>query len=664
MHIHEYLTQVAAAITGRAPGPLPAPAEWETWRRRRQEQYLEMMGLDRYLREPRPPLTAAVTRVLHRDGYRVECLAYESLPGLWVAGNLYVPAGPGPHPAILYVCGHAELQKAHYQEHGRRYAQLGFVTLVVDTIQLGEVRGYHHGPYRYGAFHWYSRGYTPAAVEAWNGIRGLDLLASRPEVDPQRLGVTGTSGGGAVTWWIAAADDRVRVASPSCGTGTVAAHVGERTIDGHCDCMFPINAAGWCLVDFAALIAPRPLLIVSADRDSLFSISSIEDFHRRLAAVYRHLGAEANLKLFTFRAGHSYQPASRRVTFHWFLRHLQGRDVPLDEVADVDGYREDPADLAVFSRGLPANDRSTTVHDWFVPRAQPPVVADAEGLSRERARVVQELKRLTFATFPDPLPDPDVRVVMESWSGGRILDFTYVPEEGWRLAGRLRVPEGVSLPAPVVVELLGPEARRQVPVPSLADGCPAGWLRASLAPRGTGSTGWSEALQWHLRRAAALTGRTLASLRVLDTCQGLAAIRRLEGVDPAQVYLAARGEMAAVALYAALLDGQVAGLILFDPPATQDVPSPPDGSGPVLEMLNCLRITDLPQVAGLLWPAQLVFVGLRPASYLWAEDLYRRLGPPGGCWNVPELRYWRPAEPPGRTVTSPAEWRRQEGGVA
>ena len=104
--------------------------------------------------------------------------------------------------------------------------------------------------------------------------------------------------------------------------------------------------------------------------------------------------------------------------------------------------------------------------------------------------------------------------------------------------------------------------------------------------------------------------------------------------------------MAAVAVYAALLDGQVAGVVLSDPPATQDVAGRPDGSGPALEMLNVLQITDLPYAAGLLWPAELVFLvpaeaersaAVRPESYRWAEDLYARLGEPGWVRRIQTL---------------------------
>lgn len=112
-------------------------------------------------------------------------------PRLVIPANLYVPKGlKGPAPGVLYVCGHARNQKVHYQAHPRRWAELGFVCLLVETIktvELAEATGTHHGPYREGWFHWYSRGFTSAGIELLNGIRALDLLAARPEVNPTQL---------------------------------------------------------------------------------------------------------------------------------------------------------------------------------------------------------------------------------------------------------------------------------------------------------------------------------------------------------------------------------------------------------------------------------------------------------------------------------------------
>ncbi len=102
--------------------------------------------------------------------------------------------------------------------------------------------------------------------------------------------------------------------------------------------------------------------------------------------------------------------------------------------------------------------------------------------------------------------------------------------------------------------------------------------------------------------------------------------------------------MAAAALYAALLDGSIVTLILDSPPATQNAPSSPDGRGPALEMLNCLQITDLGQVAGLLYPTEILVLGDMPVSYAWAERLYHRLGEPGVFRHIGSLREWQEAQ--------------------
>ena len=134
-----------------------------------------------------------------------------------------------------------------------------------------------------------------------------------------------------------------------------------------------------------------------------------------------------------------------------------------------------------------------------------------------------------------------------------------------------------------------------------------------------------------------LTGRTVAGMRVYDLLRALEVIASLEWIDHDKVALMGSGEMAAIVLYAALLGGKPSTVVLHDPPATQNVKSNPDGTGPALEMLNCLRHTDLPYVAGLLWPTELVFLGPRPETYSWARSLYIRLGSPGKTRYVKSL---------------------------
>jgi cephalosporin-C deacetylase-like acetyl esterase len=639
--IREYLAREARRISDQALSEYTDAAAWRRLIPERRRQYMEMMGLEELPPfDQRPPLNATVTGVVERPGYRIEKLYYESLPKLYVTANLYVPDNlTSPAPGVLYLCGHSATQKVHFQAHSRRFAELGFVCLIVETVQLGEVRGHHHGCCREGWFHWYSRGYSPAGIELLNGIRGLDLLAQRPDVDAERLGVTGISGGGAVSWWVAAGDERVRVASPVCGTSTLASYIADRTIDGHCDCMWLLNTYRWDLADVGALIAPRPLMIASADRDEIFTIAAIREVHAQLARFYTTLGAPERLRLVETPGPHSYHERSRTAIFSWFLQHLQGKEVPPDQVGDIDESpeKEETEDtLRVFVNGPLPEDRTLTIHDdSFTPPAAPRIT-DKAALERTRREVVDALHEKTFGAFPPATP-LETQISFEFASDdGTGCRFAFTPEEGWRLSGRLTIANSVEQPAPAVMALRLPGEERSASERFLGR-LRMPWAKIVVEPRGTGETAWGEELQWHLRRAAAWTGRTLASMRVWDTLAALQAVRSLPQVDPAQVSLAARGEMAAVSLYAALLDGHVRTLFLEDPPATQNAPSQPDGRGLAIEMLNCLRITDLPYVAGLLYPTNLVFIGDRASAYDWAEELYHRLGPPGRFHRVTDL---------------------------
>jgi dienelactone hydrolase len=226
-------------------------AEWQGRLPRLRAEYLDMLGL--WPLPKRTPLHATVTGTLTRDAVVIEKLHFQSRPGLYVTGNLYRPkASPERErgekkklPAILYVCGHSgrgrDGNKTAFQDHGMWFARNGYVCLIVDTLQLGEVKGVHHGTYNLGRWWWHSLAYTPAGVECWNGVRAIDYLVSRPDVDADRIGVTGISGGGASTIWIAAADDRVKVAVPVSGMSDLECYVKDKVVNGHCDCMFLVN---------------------------------------------------------------------------------------------------------------------------------------------------------------------------------------------------------------------------------------------------------------------------------------------------------------------------------------------------------------------------------------------------------------------------------------
>ncbi|MBO3804168.1 MAG: hypothetical protein JTT11_09950, partial [Candidatus Brockarchaeota archaeon] len=197
-------------------------------------------------------------------------------------------------------------------------------------------------------------------------------------------------------------DGRVRIAAPVCGTATIESHVRKRTTEEHCDCMFWINSRMWDLTDVGALIAPRPLLICSAEKDWIFDIQSVRLVYGKLKRLYEAMGFPENVALVETPGGHSYHERSRKTIFKWFLKHLKGVDLPLEEIGDID---EDPRSqeaseaLRVFSEP-PLDERVTTVHEFFVGQPEAPNVASAEELENFKGRLKEALLADTFGAFP------------------------------------------------------------------------------------------------------------------------------------------------------------------------------------------------------------------------------------------------------------------------
>nr|MBT5020111.1 prolyl oligopeptidase family serine peptidase [Planctomicrobium sp.] len=230
--LQKFFVTETEKITRNCLADIHSQEDWQTKRPEHLQQLREMLGLSPL--PERTALHAKVTGYTTKEGVVAERVHFQSMPGLYVTGTFFRPEKQEtPLPAILYVCGHGRVKedgvsygnKATYQHHGAWFAQNGYVCLMIDTIQLGEIEGLHHGTYREGMWWWHNHGYTPAGVEAWNGIRAIDYLQFRPEVDGEKIGITGRSGGGAYSWWVAALDERIKVAVPVAGITSMQNHI-------------------------------------------------------------------------------------------------------------------------------------------------------------------------------------------------------------------------------------------------------------------------------------------------------------------------------------------------------------------------------------------------------------------------------------------------------
>ena len=605
--VTEYLIRAAERITTRAAEEIRSVESWEKVRARRLEEMRDMLGLLPWPR--RTPLNVRTTGTLDGGSYTVEKLAFESLPKIYVTANLYVPKQrEGRLPAIVYVCGHSyapEGAKTAYQRHGISFARNGYVAIILDPIQIAETYSMHHGVIGQEMYDWYARGYTPAGVEVWNAMRAIDYLQTRPEVDQERIGMTGRSGGAAMTWFTAAVDPRIKVAAPIMGISTYAANVRENTQRLHCDCMFCINSHRHDMLHQGALIAPRPLLMAHGRKDNLFPVAGYKEFEERIGALYRAYGRPDDFRNIEVDTGHQDSDYLREQAIRWFDRFLM--KVP-ERKLDMAYTNAPPASLAVFDGKPPADAQNYRVHEIFTARE---VSAAPKSLAAWESR-----RRALLEALRD-LPRKPANVKVEKAAGG---EYAITSDGGVPLRALMRKPPKLAGPAPALLYIAS-DAEDPAAIGAFMRGVnqrnKAVWM--AVYPRGVGEVPWDKTFWKATLRNAMHVGESVDSMRLADVLAAVDALRQQEGVDPEDVTVAGKGAAAALGLYAAIFDARIRQVLLIDLPSSHL-------EGPIF--LNILRHTDLPEAAALLAPRRLNFYGRMPAAFQATRGVYQLYGKP------------------------------------
>lgn len=571
----------------------------------------------------RTPLNARITRLTERDTYRIENLIFESRPGFLVTANLYLPketaSQPYPRPGVIGTCGHSHNGKAAepYQAFAQGLARQGYVVLIYDPIGQGERIQYPNENLKstigVGVREHLHAGNQQFLVDeflgtwrAWDGVRALDYLLTREEVDPKHIGLTGNSGGGTMTTWLCGLDDRYTMAAPSCFVTSFRRNLENELPADTEQCPPNAIALGLDHEDFIAAMAPKPVIILAKERD-YFDVRGSEAAFQRLQHLYRLLGAEDKIALFTGPTGHGFSQENREAMYRWFHRTTGG---PLNG-NEPNIVQEEDAVLDA-SPGQVAQLESKPIHH-FTREA-------ADELANQRGQVqgwplLEAVNKALRLGVPDETPDYRILRNRRSRKYPRSHATTYAVETEpgihalfYRLGQErhdARPPQGPDQAILYISHLSSDAELREKPfLKKLSDAHPeAAFYACDL--RGTGESqpdtcGEDSFLQpygsdYFCAIHSIMLGDSYPAQRTRDLSRVL---QWLEANDHKSIHLVASGRGTIPATLAALLYGQVKAVTLHQAlPSYHEIATQEHYDWPLSSFIpGVLKHFDLPDV--------------------------------------------------------------------
>ena len=622
---YHQISQVAFQQLARrraAIARLQTPADW-------QQRQQEVRRLLHELVGPFPtktPLNPQITGTLSKEGYRVEKLTFESQPRFYVTAALFIPDSlNGPAPTILFASGHlAEAFRGEtYQTMILNYVKKGFVVLAFDPIGQGERRQYTGeqasivagltNEHSYVGAQCFLTGSSLLRYMVWDGMRAVDYLLTRPEVDSLRIGITGRSGGGTQAAFIAAVDERIRAAAPEAYITDLELLLKTRGPQDAEQNIYHGIAAGLNHADLLEVRAPKPALIVSTTRD-FFSIQGARDTYREAKSAYRVLGEEANINMVEDDAEHASTPQNREATYAFFQQHLQNPGRPDDERVDFltpEELRVTPTGQVITSLGV------ETVFSLNQQRADS--LWQVRSTSHSAAKVVAAARDLSGYEPPPPLYG-------KALFAGRYRRKGYSVEK-YLLEGKHHVnpylyfrPDSIIQQA--LILYLHPDGKA-------ADAAPDGAIEqlvqqgfAVLAPDllGTGeldsSHSWGDSnidsVSYGPWFGSVLTKRSIVGWQATDIVN---LVRQLQKQDtPPPVYAIAHGTLAPSLLHAAAFEPLIARVALVEPLVSYHSLAKHQYYQPrwiPASVAGALTAYDLPELAATLVPRKLTLVDVQ-----------------------------------------------------
>jgi dienelactone hydrolase len=523
---------------------------------------------------------------LDEDGFRVEKIAYESLPGFLVTANVYVPTkGRGPFPAVLLTPGHDPRGKVGLYSWGANLARAGMVALAYDPISEGE-RFQHYDPelgaskiggvtgeHGHADLQTLLLGEHVSRYFVWDAVRGVDYLAARADVDAGRIGAFGCSGGGTVTAYLAALDERVKASAVACYVTSseelLASPAGAQEAE---QSLPQFIEHGLDFGDWVEAAAPRPYAIVSTTED-MFPFAGARRTFEEARRVYGLHGAADRLQWITGPGGHGALNPVAPDILAFFARWLKGEGGAKPSFTPARPRR--PDDLLCTPTGqLSDSFGSETVHSLNRKRAaelskpRRPLATRAE-LTRLQARLGEDVRTTAAVSARPGAPPPAVTTVGTTEREGYRLDaLTMRTDDGLDLVGLLAVPERAGNGRAMLVLDSRPVEGVAAAGGEVERLARAGWLVLVLQPRATPA--WVDEIKspllgphYLLSLRARLVGKTIVGMRADDIIRAVDWLASRPDFRGGRMAAYATGPHGVALLHAAALDARV-GLVLVE----------------------------------------------------------------------------------------------------
>lgn len=587
--------------------PPASLTEWKRQNARLRAQLLEAWG--GFPSAP-SPLDPRKVGELQRNGYRVEKILFQTLPGVIITGNVYVPDRPGKLPAVLAVHGHwaGAKQDPVVQARNIGLAKLGFFVLAVDAFGAGErgvgqALGEYHGAMTAATL--LPLGTPLSGLQVYENMRAVDYLLTRPEVDGQRIGITGASGGGNQSMYSGAWDERLAASVPVCSVSNYQAYLGVAC----CLCevvpgVLRFTEQGNVL----GLVAPRALMAINGSLDVIqFSPPEAAKSIARARAIYDLFGGSPALRHEVFPLPHGYSLAMREAMYGWMTKYLKGEGdgspIPEPEMS-----LEDPESLRCFPGDSRPED-FLTIPKFAAREARKILAAQAmplSGFSAQRQTLLDRLERKVFGGLP---PRDAVRLLPPP-SPSTIF---FESEPGIYLTASCHKGEAGSARLVLVLNL--DQTEENAPGGLVDTLLLAGWTVVVPELRATGRFAIPNNIvrdvpDHNSAEWAMAIGRPLLAQWTHDVRRTLDALNASGAPLPAEVAVIGKGPSGVVALCAAALDSRITRVATMDSLVSYVSDVPYVGQRLGIMAPGILRdVGDIPQIAALIAPRPLLVAG-------------------------------------------------------